>query len=90
MKVYVNAKAKGDTIVKMEIISEKEYNKRWDDTYEAYYTSLEVFQAFLDMRINQKEFENPEKVIELFYSYCQEKAEDEMYAKWEEMEVVGA
>lgn len=86
MKVYVNAK--GDTVVNMEIISEKEYNKQWDDTYEAYYTSLEVFQAFLDMRINQKEFENPEKVIELFYSYCQEKAEDEMRAKWKEMEVV--
>ena len=86
MKVYVNAK--GDTVVNMEIISEKEYNKQWDDTYEAYYTSLEVFQAFLDMRINQKEFENPEKVIELFYSYCQEKAENEMCAKWKEMEVV--
>ena len=86
MKVYVNAK--GDTVVNMEIISEKEYNKQWDDTYEAYYTSLEVFQAFLDMRINQKKFENPEKVIELFYSYCQEKTEDEMHAKWKEMEVV--
>ncbi len=91
MKVYVNIeKVKEYDGLNVEIISTKEYDKRWYETYLAYYTSLEVFQTFLDLRMEQKDFKNPENVIQMFHEFCEEKAEDEMYAKWEEMDVVGA
>lgn len=90
IKVYVNIEETKYNGLKVEIISENEYDKRYHETYLAYYTSLEIFQTFLDLRVDQKDYKNPESVIQMFSDFCEEKAEDEMYAKWEEMEVVGA
>lgn len=91
LKVYVNIeKAKKYDGLNVEVISEKEYGKRCYETYLKYYKSLEVFQTFVDLRIGKKDFENPESIMQMFSDFCEEKAEDEMYAKWEEMEVVGA
>ena len=88
MEVYANIKEYYGGL-KVEIISENEYDKRYNKVYQEYFNSLEVFQAFLDGHMEQKEFK-PENVMEKFSEYCIQKAEDEMYAKWEKMEVVGA
>lgn len=90
MEVYINIKETKCGGLAVEVISEKEYDKRYHETYLAYYTSLEVFQTFLDLRVDQKDYKNPESVIQMFSDFCEEKAEDEMFYKWEKMEVVGA
>lgn len=91
LKVYVNIEKTNYDGLNVEIISAEEYDRRYDEVYLQYYKSLEIFQTFLDLRIDQKDFEkNPDQIMEVFSQFCKEKAEDEMYYKWEEMEVVGA
>lgn len=89
MEVYVNIKETKYTGLEVEIISENEYDKRYDEVYRTYFNSLEVFQVFLDVHMEQKEFK-PENVMEKFSEYCIQKTDDEMFYKWEKMEVVGA
>ena len=74
LKVYVNIeKAEKYDGVNVEVISEKEYGKRCYETYLKYYKNLEVFQTFVDLRIDKKDFENPESIMQMFSNFCEEK-----------------